>query len=284
MLAYRRFSQTEAPRYRAFLFHGILGSKKNIVTLARELAQLHQEWAFFAFDVRNHGDSHQLPGADDLANCAQDIKRANEHLGPVNMLIGHSFSGKVVLEYARKYANPELNTVWILDSIPLGITDSQDLERSDFVLPQFMPLVAQVFATLETLPAPFPSRAWLVDQLSAAGIPAAISAWITTCVKSAPGGGLEWAFDIEHIRPMLNSYAVADYEDYLSNSNSDLHFNFVQGAQSSRWTPAVLERMAAITQHNRHVKLEVLEKAGHFVHTDNLLGLLGLMRSSFTPS
>lgn len=271
-----RYSEGSNPQYRAFMYHGILGSKKNMATFAREFSRANTEWEVCVFDVRNHGDSLNMAGADDLSQCARDIVAAHQEFGPIDMLIGHSFSGKTVLEYAKNHANSELKTVWILDTIPMALAEPANTSSPEILQPQLVPLVIQVLNVIEEIKLPISSRTWLAEHFKSHGISVLISSWITTCLKATPDG-LVWAFDVNRVKKMLDSYIQADYCDYLSQTTQLIDFKFVRGEQSERWTPEVLSRMEAISSSNHRVTLSMLEKAGHFVHSDNLAGLLKIM-------
>lgn len=260
-------------RKKAFLYHGILGSKKNMLTFSKELARSNPSWDCLALDLRNHGDGAKEDNFNDLSHCAQDIVHTSTELGPAQMLIGHSFSGKVVLEYARFFAHQELKTVWILDTIPVPISTFPKNAPADFS-------VLQILSLLEQIALPIPSRQWLLNFLLSHEVPNFVASWLTTCLKRV-NDHLVWNFQIGKIRPMLESYAQADYAEYLANTEQNINFHFVQAAQSTRWSAGVLAQMSQICQKNPRVQLHVLENAGHFVHSDNLSGLLDLMHPSF---
>ena len=85
----------------AYVLHGILGSAKNWRTFGRRLAARFPSWRIVLVDLRHHGDSPHLPPPNTLAACAADLERlsaAREERPSV--VIGHSFGGKVALEWA----------------------------------------------------------------------------------------------------------------------------------------------------------------------------------------
>ena len=106
----------------ALLLHGILGSRKNWSTIGRRLAQAHPDWSFIAVDLRGHGDSHDVEPFHTVDACARDVIDLVMELElDVEMVIGHSFGGKIALEVARQ-GLPGLKQVACLDSSPSLMT------------------------------------------------------------------------------------------------------------------------------------------------------------------
>ena len=93
----------------ALFLHGILGSKRNWRTPAKLLTQLSPELRVTAMDHRGHGLSHDLPGENTLLSAAADARSvmgAGREGGAatqgLQLLVGHSFGGKVALIYLQQ--------------------------------------------------------------------------------------------------------------------------------------------------------------------------------------
>ena len=58
----------------AVLIHGILGSRRNLLSFAKRLAQRFPSWQFVLVDLRCHGQTANMPtppaGANDVTNAA----------------------------------------------------------------------------------------------------------------------------------------------------------------------------------------------------------------------
>ncbi len=96
------------------ILHGLLGSGRNWLTVARDLSQSNY---VVALDARNHGQSFRASSNtfDDMVN---DLGELMDHLGLDSVtLIGHSMGGKVAMIYACLY--PErVDELLIVDIAP----------------------------------------------------------------------------------------------------------------------------------------------------------------------
>jgi pimeloyl-ACP methyl ester carboxylesterase len=139
-----------------------------------------------------------------VAAAAADVLRllSSLKLFP-EMLIGHSFGGKVVLEMTQAWSGgaakkrvPRPVQVWVLDALP-GEVRSGDMGGAD--------RPADLISTLQAVPLPLPSRHALVAHLEAAGFSRTVAAWAATNLGPAPGGGpgLSWTFDLPGIAQMF---------------------------------------------------------------------------------
>src|SRR4051812_5798794 len=110
--------RAESPGALSFVLHGALGSGQNFSRFIQRLSQERPAYRYVLVDLRHHGDSRDAPAPNTLAACAADLRVLGEHLGRApDLLIGHSFGGKVALEYARQ-GSAELRQVWVLDAVP----------------------------------------------------------------------------------------------------------------------------------------------------------------------
>ena len=99
----------------ALFAHGLLGSGRNLRTLASTLVKQASEgagpdWRAVLVDLRNHGKSAGQPPPHTLAAAAGDLRRLLGTLpgggggGGAHALVGHSLGGKVVLELLQQLA------------------------------------------------------------------------------------------------------------------------------------------------------------------------------------
>jgi pimeloyl-ACP methyl ester carboxylesterase len=80
------------------LLHGLGGALSNWVELAPLLARHHR---VLAADLPGHGRSEPLPGAPDLDDFAETVRRLAEHEGLLpTAIVGHSAGGLIALRLA----------------------------------------------------------------------------------------------------------------------------------------------------------------------------------------
>ena len=83
-----------------FIIHGILGSGQNWRTFARKLQTRLPNLGIALIDLRNHGRSPRGVAPHTLRACAEDLLRLSADIGEPDIVIGHSFGGKVALEFS----------------------------------------------------------------------------------------------------------------------------------------------------------------------------------------
>ena len=101
----------EHPKRTALVMHGMLGNKANLRSFSRNLVRDSPGWRFVLIDQRGHGDSALLPGDDrgnTVRSAAEDVLETLESVGtgpsgeseggPLELILGHSFGGKVAVE------------------------------------------------------------------------------------------------------------------------------------------------------------------------------------------
>lgn len=259
-----------APVVTAFLLHGILGSGRNLRTLATRLCQAHPWLRCVLVDLRCHGDSHGAPPPHTVQACAQDLRVLEEHLGTQpTVVLGHSFGGKVALVYAAS-GPPGLRQVWVLDATPDAHQPGQAAPDS--------PGVAEVVAWLEDVPLPVPSRDRLVAELTSRGASTAIAQWMTTNVQPV-AGGLTWKFDLAGVHDLLRSYLASDVWSVLESPPPGVAIHVVRAAREARWTAQILHRLETLPPA---VQVHALD-AGHWLHVDDLEGLVHLIAPALAP-
>lgn len=272
-------SSTKVPT--AVLVHGILGKRQNMIPFARRLVAGFPHWQIVVVDLRCHGESaalsSSLRGAHGLESAANDVISllSSLKLFP-EMLIGHSFGGKVVLQMTQAWSKskrrlPRPVQVWVLDALP-GEVRSADMGGND--------RPADLISTLQQVPLPVPSRHWLIAHLEAAGFSRQVSAWAATNLAArqpAAGGGLGWGFDLSGIAQMFRSYETSDLWALLASPAEGVRLSFVKAERSTfRWGGSDEARIRSLG-HGVHL----LPASGHWVHTDNPDGLFDILAPTF---
>lgn len=258
----------------AFVLHGALGSAQNFRSFVKKLSELRDDYTYVLIDLRNHGSSHPAPGPHTLEQCAQDlltVLAANPELPRLTTLIGHSFGGKVAIEFARSTpasVRQALEQVWVLDSNPGPQTPGDDHE------------VLRVVNAVRSVPLPIPHRQHVVQHLMAAGMSSGLSNWMTTNV-AREGNDYRWAFDLDGIIELLKDYFDRDLWPVLQEAREQPQFHLVVAEKSDRWNGDMTARARRLGPETK-TSVHILEKAGHWVHVDNPEGLLRMLSEGLT--
>ena len=129
MLHYSVLKSDVEDALNVFICHGILGSGQNWRGFARKLQQI-RSLNIVLVDLRCHGRSPpQLP-PHTVDACSRDLLKLSGVVGAPDIVIGHSFGGKVALASLR-YLKPQ--QVWVLDSPPGPLSDKPE-DRHEFQL------------------------------------------------------------------------------------------------------------------------------------------------------
>jgi len=259
----------------AVLIHGIMGSKRNLRSLATRIVEVFPSWQVLLVDLRNHGGSANLPWPppNSVDAAAADVLRllSGLKLFP-RVLIGHSFGGKVVLAMSQQFCAgksklPRPVQVWVLDALPGDIRseDSPDHPK-------------RLIESLREVPMPLSNRQLLLDHLHMNGFSAGVAQWVATNLRpsSINRSLVQWTFDLRGISEMYNSYEASNYWKILMERPAGLDIDFVRAEKSTfRWAGP---EQAVIESYNCGVY--TLLDAGHWVHHDNLDGLIDILRDS----
>jgi len=234
---------------------GILGSLKNWKQPARRLIGMFPHYQALLVDHRGHGQSESGLPPHTLAACALDVHALLQilQLQP-DVLCGHSFGGKIALEYVKQGLDNKgggsgilvPRQTWVFDSLPTAVDRHKAIGENS---------VWDVIEKLGQVPLPQPSKEALVSMLiDETRIPPAIAHWLMTSLKRVPAGaggggggegGLVWAFDLEVIRALFHAYTHACYYDVMASPSLSLQhhrIDFIQAGKNQAWTPEVLGR------------------------------------------
>ena len=278
-LAYELLEPEESdPRWMLFL-HGILGRRANWRSFARRFVERREGWGAALIDLRDHGESQDLPGprtvaaagADLVPTCAAIVEGAG---GRVAGIVGHSFGGKVGICGASVWLGsspgagalahkPELDELWVVDAPPGP-------------RPREGGLTEQVFASLRSLPAVFDSRSDFVARLEDAGISRRTAQWLATNLIQA---GPTWrlGLDLDRLEALVDDFAAVDAWPQLEAlSDRGVATTLVLGARSTAVSGEQRRRADALAGAGR-LRVEVIPEAGHWVHVDNPEALLELL-------
>ena len=176
--------------YTALVLHGILGAGRNWRSFIRKLSGEHPDWQFVLVDHRWHGESGAAPAPHTVEACADDLRRLVEskRLQP-DLVMGHSFGGKVALAFARDVWAPSLSQVIVLDATPGAFVEPQTSSNNE---------VLAIIEAIRGTTIPSDDRRAVKAELSAAGIPLPIVEWLATSLLRDENGW-RWRYDLDAV-------------------------------------------------------------------------------------
>jgi pimeloyl-ACP methyl ester carboxylesterase len=258
-------------RYMLFL-HGILGTRANWRGIARRFVEARPGWGAVLVDLREHGDSLGFPAPHTLQAAAADVAELVGSLSmPIGGALGHSFGGKVVLEWLRSRRD-QVTEAWTIDSSPSPSAANRDTTAT-----------AEVIRTLEALPRRWGSRDAFIAAMVEAGQPPPIAQWLAMNLRRTGDGGRAFGPNLEVIRDLVEDYARADTWDVLERLPEGCTLDVVIGGRSEVFSASDRARVARIAEHNSRVSVHVIEHASHWVHVDAADALVALLTSPRTP-
>ncbi len=240
------------------LLHGILGQGRNWHGIAQALVHRLPDWAVVLVDLRMHGRSQGFPPPHTVDACAEDLLDLMEHLPfPTEAVAGHSFGGKVALALAQE-APEDLEQVFVLDANPAA---GKAATR-----------VARLLTLLQTVPMPQPSRDAFISYLASRGLDRRTAQWVATNLR-AQGRTFNWGVDLQAIEGMLRDFLRRDFLEFLARSDPSVAVRFVAAAESPVFSSEMIHRIQDMARNGR-ISIDVLPRAGHWLHVDNPNGLL----------
>ena len=154
----------------------------------------------------------------------------------------------------------KIQNLWLLDTVP-GRADSS------------VQHVLDTIRTLQSMPDLTNDRKELVKLLTSSEyqLSLAIAQWLGS---SYQGNG-DFGFDMEVVDGIWNDFATQDFYGLLQGAvDNGIHVNVVRGGKNPAWSVDILRELQGIDG----VHVHVLPKAGHWVHVDDLNGLVDLIQ------
>lgn len=192
-------------------------------------------------------------------------------------VFGHSFGGKVALQYVAE-CTAQFRTlpkqVWVLDSLP-------GTAATDYKNRKLTASIENVLPRLKEIPLPIHSKTQLIKDLTAKGIGLGEAQWLTTNLRlvSNQPETYTWKMDVPVIEALFQAFLATDLWPTVHASDADVRLHFVHAEKNSMWTPAILRTLEDLAPRGVHSHL--LAKSGHWVHIDNPDGLLAIIQRHF---
>jgi pimeloyl-ACP methyl ester carboxylesterase len=247
-------------RWLPFL-HGVFGAGRNWGSIARRLVRARPEWGALLVDLRLHGGSRAATPPHTIGAAAADVHRLVETLGvTVPAILGHSFGGKVALEYARGHG-AHLEQVWVIDSTPAAGPPGGSAWR--------------MLEALRRVPSVFPTREAAMRAIEAEGFETGVAQWVSTNLEPADGG-YRWRLDLDGIEALLQDFFRTDLWAVLEDPPGAMHIHVVKAIESSVLPEEACARIEESGRRTGRVHLHRLA-GGHWLNADNPDGVLDLL-------
>lgn len=258
-----------SPRRWIAVLHGIYGSGRNWNAVARRLVDLRPAWGATLVDLRGHGGSTGFPTPHTVRATACDLLRtARAAGGAPDAVLGHSFGGKVAMEYLRVTAEVDATdpvapaAIWIVDSTP------EVAEPSGAAW--------EMLDVLRAHPGPFANRGEGVEALETEGLATPIARWMATNLVEGDDGSWRWRIDVDVMEALLRDFFDLDLWEVVEDPPAGAHVHLVKATGSSVLSGGPLERVEAAAARSERVHLHRIE-GGHWVNADNPDGLVELL-------
>lgn len=254
------------------VLHGIYGSGANWRTFSRRLGERRPDWGFVLVDLRMHGQSQGAPPPHTVDAAAADLHALTEQLAregkAVRAVCGHSFGGKVALQYRARWGQAALAQTWVLDASPSPRPGAVDAAEGT---------VFQVLRMLSQLPASFASREDFMERVRAHGFPRALAQWLAMNLDRHDDA-FRSRLDPAAMEQLLRSYCALDAWPALTTGPGAVHM--VIAGKSDIVDAADRARLAALATAGAAVHATTIPHAGHWLHIDATDALLDVLAGS----
>lgn len=133
--------------------------------------------------------------------------------------------------------------------------------------------MASILDAVSTVEQPFESKKELINILTEEKkVQPSIAMWMTTNLKGNKKSGYNFVFDVETCRNLYESFGVTDLTGFLRETEERV--TILKAERNREWKGITDED---IRGDNENVKVKTLEKSGHWVHVDNLDGLVSMI-------
>jgi esterase len=282
-------------RYSILFLHGLLGNGRNFKSFARKIVEQRDPFCHGAMlmDLRGHGKSYtnestieqqqQQKRSFTFQHCVQDVEYTLELLhqeqiidnAPTEIIIGHSWGGRLALEYsaAASTNGTPLQALWLLDTVPGQAHESVD---------RVIEAVSSIVREGKNI-----DRKGLILALTQRhGMDLEVAQWLSLSYNDKTGN---FGFDLNLVQDLKPEFASQDFVGLLriileagtdfSGNSTQVHL--VRGGKNSAWSPQIIVELEKLSQEfPKTFHLHVLPNAGHWVHVDDLPGLMCLFNKN----
>mmetsp|Transcript_78874 Transcript_78874/g.109584 ORF Transcript_78874/g.109584 Transcript_78874/m.109584 type:complete len:340 (+) Transcript_78874:57-1076(+) len=223
------------------MVHGLMGCAANWKSVMRRVcneytAATKRPIEIIMVDLRNHGDStlQQSPhGLNTVSQCATDLVSLFDNMMELplpNFVIGHSFGGKVALEFSRQALLPPQKVI-CLDTCPSAVADHSHSSA--------LPSIPDLLKILKHVPNPLPSQQYLYQVLRHKHeLSEGFARWMVANLRynsDREEDGMSFKFKMDPVAELFASYQEYCAWDVLESPPSGTSVDWVCAEKSPRW-------------------------------------------------
>jgi len=233
------------------MLHGIYGRGRNWQAIAKAVVAARPDYACWLVDLPHHGDSGPGAHGDSVRGFAGDLQDWCDARGIVpDVVLGHSFGGKVALAFAERLRDQPLQ-VWVIDSTP----ETKSPGGSAWDMLRLVRGLPQTFATREEA----------ADLIMAGGYSRGVATWMSTNLERQ-GAHFEWRIDFSVMEPLLHDFFTDDLWPAVEHHAPGHALHFLKASTSSAMSDETALRID--TLHDPHVSLHRRDGT-HWIHAES---------------
>jgi pimeloyl-ACP methyl ester carboxylesterase len=253
------------PERWAFMLHGIYGAGRNWNAVCRRVAEVRPEWGFVPVDLRGHGKSPTMDPPHTLAACVADLDTLAAHLPTrPDVVIGHSFGGKVALLYGDDPAH-HVSQTWVVDSTPDAGTPGGGPWR--------------ILQVLRESPGPFPDRGAGVTAIMDRGFSLPVAQWMSMNLAHRDGA-FHWRLDPDQMEALLRDFFRTDAWGTVEGAQGP-QVHMIRATESALMDEETSHRVEAAGLTTGRAHLHLVE-GGHWLNADNPEAVVRLLADELT--
>lgn len=281
-------SSSSSPSSPLIFLHGLLGNGRNVRSFAQRLTSQHHRPGLL-LDLPGHGASKgvHVTSFHEAVRTIQSTLRQKLQLDeqtntttntmPITM-IGHSMGGRLALQYAYEQLDPIPGRVWLLDCAPGAV--NAGVAHVLQTAKKIIQAAADSSSSSTTMMTRSNLTKILVDQYQ---LDAATAQWLASSYDAKHH---DFAFDLETAFHLVDNFGSQDFlgqvQTILQRNNAshqqNIRIDLIRAGKNQAWHHSDAQLTALEAMQNDHFRIHVLPEANHWVHIDDLEGLLNIMK------
>jgi pimeloyl-ACP methyl ester carboxylesterase len=233
------------------MLHGIYGRGRNWQAIAKAVVAARPDYACWLVDLPHHGESGAGAHGDSIRGFAEDLQDWCDAEGLVpDVVLGHSFGGKVALALAERLQNQPLQ-VWVIDSTP----ETKSPGGSAWDMLRLIRGMPQTFATREEA----------AEAIMAGGYSRGVATWMSSNLVRR-GEQFEWQLDFSVMEPLLHDFFTTDLWPVVEHHAPGHTLHFLKASTSSAMSDDAASRVEALSD----AQVSLHRRDGtHWIHAES---------------